>query len=121
MTLALKPGWNAATITLTGFALLIEWPLALGVAAYAMWGDRLTGAARHDTRPLASAGNWFTGREIQPAGTSDTAAEAWRATEIVRVDAELAAHTDAQAAARRSEEQAQVEKFMANRALVQNS
>lgn len=121
MTLALKPGWNAATVTLTGLALLIEWPLALGVAAYAMWGDRLTGAPRHDTRPLASASSWFTGRDAQPEAAPKSAAEAWRAAEIARVDAEFSAYTDAEATKQRAEEQARFEEFMANRAAAQNA
>lgn len=115
MTLALKPGWNAATAILTGIALLVEWPLALGVAAYAIWGDRLTGTPRHDTRPMAALGRWLTGRAT-PKQAPDSAAEAWHAAETTRINAELAAFAAEKAATARAEEQARFDAFLENRA-----
>lgn len=121
MSIAIKPSWNPTTIALTALALVIEWPLALPVAAYAIWGDRLVGPQGNFTDLLAKAGPWLNGSAKAQTSTSP-AADAWRSERLKdlekqrqEIDAELAAFRHNQAERAKAQDQAAFDQFQASR------
>lgn len=121
MSIAIKPSWNPATIALTGLALVIEWPLALPIAAYAIWGDRLVSPEGSVTDIFAKAGSWFSGAK-KPPESSSTAADAWRRerfSDLERqrreIDAELATFLHTREEHAKAQDQAAFDRFQASR------
>ena len=121
MTFPIKPSWNPATVTLTGLALLIEWPLALPIAAYAIWGDRLTGANNPLTQAAAATRSWFAGSPM-PAAAATGPAHAYHAERMADLDAQrqklhadIEAFRAAQSERQRQEEREAFERFLNER------
>lgn len=126
MTIAIKPTWNPTTVTLTGLALLIEWPLALPVAAYAIWGNKLVGPDGTLSRGAESARSWFTSAARTPpaptTASATNAIEAYRAERMAsldadrsKIDAEIDAFLALRSERQLSEEKEAFERFLAGR------
>lgn len=121
MTFPIKPSWNPATVTLTGLALLIEWPLALPIAAYAIWGDKLTGAKTSLAQAAGATRTWFASSQ-EPASAVAGPAEAYYTermqdleAERKKLDADVYAFRAAQSEQQRQDESAAFERFLAER------
>ncbi|MFC7053709.1 DUF2852 domain-containing protein [Hansschlegelia quercus] len=92
--------WTALTIALTVIGFIVFWPLGLAMIAYVLWGEKIAATARGS----AGAGDWFKktaddfGRNIRkefsPKGfygvrqTGNAAFDAWRASELARIEDE---------------------------------
>lgn len=121
MSFAIKPNWNPATVTLTGLALLVEWPLALPVAAYAVWGGKLVGPDGSLKQGVEAVRSWFAESTAKTPAAS-TAAEAYRAerlatleAERAKIEADVEAFGAAVAERQRAAEKEAFERFMAER------
>jgi hypothetical protein len=95
--------WTALTIALTVIGFIVFWPLGLAMIAYVLWGQKIAAATRGSTG-AAGATDWFKkaaddfGRNIReefsPKGfsgvrrTGNPAFDAWRASELARIEEE---------------------------------
>lgn len=124
MALAIKPNWNPTTVTLAAVTALVSWPLALPVAAYAIWGERLAGPEGSLETAKETARDWFSRKAPNRAhhAAAYPAAQAYRTERFDEldaqrraVDAEVEAFAAAEDAKRFKAEREAFERFVAER------
>ena len=122
-TALIRPAWTPATIALMVIGFMVFWPLGLAMLAYILWGDRLDGFKREAGRATDGLFGACRGRSGRMSRhTGNVAFDDWRSKELDRLAEErrkldeTLAEFDAYAAElRRAKDQAEFDRFMADR------